>query len=148
MVLIVEGDLLDAKTDFIGHQCNCVTKTSLGLATEIFKKFPCANTYAKRKSPTEPGTILISSMDFKQFIVNMYAQYKPGKNNDMEPRLKWFEMCLEQLAHRIGKDTMTLGLPYLIGCGLAGGNWDEYQTSIKKFEDAHPNILVTLYKKS
>ena len=146
MVTIVSGDLLTSTDDFIGHQCNCVTRSALGLAYQLFQKFPWANTYRTRTKPSEPGSIEFFTVDERQYIVNLYAQYQPGANRT-EPRLKWFEMCLNEFARIVGDHVVTLSLPYLIGCGLAGGSWSDYEAVITQFAEAHPNIKMTLYKK-
>ena len=40
---------------------------------------------------------------------------------------------------------ITLGLPYLIGCDMAGGNWEEYHHIIVDEVQKHPYMKVTLY---
>ena len=74
----------------------------------------------------------------------MYGQVfpgKPGRQEDTwEDRLSYFESCLDQLAEYAPS---SVAMPYMIGCGLAGGDWDNYLELIGKFDDIVP---VTLYK--
>ena len=159
MPIFKQGDILDAKEDIIVHQCNCVTSGSLGLATDIFNKFPGANTYKTRKEPSRPGTIdaiqLYSDFDSNPvgpfYIVNMYAQYRPGKSSN-EPRSKWFYEYLEQLVYKIdrgdgGQSAITVAVPNKIGCGLAGGNWNVYLQMLTDFEQRYPWIRLVIYTK-
>ena len=62
MIVVVEGDLLSIETDYIAHQCNCVTKAARGLAKALFAKYPEANIYRQRgMQPDKPGTNVSSS---------------------------------------------------------------------------------------
>ena len=71
-----------------------------------------------------------------------------------ENRLKWFKECLNQigiyLRHRRSRipsqDPFVVGFPYMIGCGLAGGEWEYYFDAIEEFADAYPDIKVVIYK--
>ena len=135
----IQGDLLDAKTEYIGHQCNTVTFTSKGLARIVFFRYPDANTYTTQ-TKRDPGTCSVHGR-----VVNLYAQQSPGRYAS-EPREEWFAQSLEHFASKIGDKKTSLGLPYNVGCGLAGGNWTHYETIILNFSERHLNIEVTLYK--
>jgi O-acetyl-ADP-ribose deacetylase (regulator of RNase III) len=52
---VIDGNLLDFHASYIAHQCNCTSKGAKGLAKDLFAKFPQANVYARRKSPSSPG---------------------------------------------------------------------------------------------
>lgn len=149
-VRIVEGNLLEAKEEFIGHQCNCCTTESKFLAKQIFDNFPYANTYKFRtkdpKTRSRPGTVDIFGVKGQRKIINMYAQYYPGGakygNDTYLKRLEWFEECL----NAIGKTGVKkLALPYNIGCGSAGGDWNKYFGLIESFTNKF-GVNVTLYK--
>ena len=153
-IQIKNADLLDATEDYICHQCNCVTTTPYGLSAQIFKKFPFANSYAQRQS--NPGTRNFARPDTQAApgtidvcgnIINMYAQYGPGKansfNDSYEQRKTWFKHGLTQIGVLKPK---SLAFPYNIGCGLAGGIWSEYEAMLTQFAHDHPGIQVVLYK--
>lgn len=72
MVTLVEGDLLLAEDDFIGHQCNCVTQNSAGLAAALFTKFPYANDYSTVRTP---GRYRIYGDKDHRYVVNLLGQY-------------------------------------------------------------------------
>ena len=149
---IVHGDLLDAEQRMICQQCNCVTMIPHGLSMAIAKKYPWANIYAQRpmltrnctSRPSVPGTIQISTSPFeKRIVIHLFGQYLPNKSvtytafykkiphvqDSYKDREVYFQQCLDEL------DKLELAepvaMPYLIGCGLAGGNWAKYETMLR-----------------
>lgn len=141
---IIKGNLLNATEQYIIHQCNCVTDKPKGLSKAMFDKFPFANVYKNHKQKrSKPGTIRIT-----QNVVALFGQYYPGRakyaNDSKEMRINWFRECLEQIA-RIA-NIKSCAFPFKIGCGLAGGNWDEYLKLLKDFETKNPNIQIVLYQ--
>nr|QBK90264.1 MAG: hypothetical protein LCPAC102_01770 [Pithovirus LCPAC102] len=77
----------------------------------------------------------------------MLSQFYPGKskyNNDsVLKRKEWFLLCLNKI--KLIPNITSISFPYNIGCGLVGGNWDEYNDMIKEFSISS-NITVYLYK--
>lgn len=151
-VKIVNDNILNSKEHFIAHQCNCTSTNAQTLAKQIFEKYPLANSYKNRikndkSTYSEPGSIEIYDN-----IINMYAQVYPSTakyNNDLpEMRIRWFEECLDKIS-KIEKllitKNKTIAMPYNIGCGAAGGDWNIYYKIINDFADKH-NIYITFYK--
>lgn len=135
-LIVINKSILNADEQYIAHQCNCMSKTSAGLAKSLFDKFPYANVYSQRTSPDKLGTIKICGDGiYKRYVINMFAQYYPGKskydNDSVKIRLKAFENCLAQIS--LINDLESIAFPYNIGCGLAGGDWDAYLGLIEKF---------------
>lgn len=57
-----DGDLLQSDTQYICHQCNCMTTRPKGLARSLFRAFPFADVYSKRLQTGQedsPGTISV-----------------------------------------------------------------------------------------
>ena len=147
MIEVVTGDLLESKEKYIAHQCNCLTQNSAGAAKAIFDKYPHANTYERRVRGEDgqttnvdvPGTIAILGDGKEQrFVVNMYAQYYPGKPkypksslDGSAVRLSYFYTCLLRVAKI--PDLESIAFPWRIGCNLAGGNWDLYLGNLTNF---------------
>ncbi len=164
MIEIVSGDLLSSKEKYIIHSCNCLTQNSAGIAKAIFDKFPYANTYKKRVRLTNgetvnadvPGTIEVLGDGIEQrFVINMFAQYYPGKSKFPESsldgtaiRLKYFHKCLLRVAKI--PDLESVAFPWRIGCNLGGGNWDHYLGTITNFAQyvkASQNTKVIIYRR-
>lgn len=145
-ITVIKGDLLNANDDFIGHQCNCVTRNAKGLAEAIFSKYPYANDYHTER---KVGTYRIYGNGKDQrWIVNLFGQYGPGDApRERERRVFWLQSALESFLHHISHHRVTLGLPYLIGCGLAGGDWNVYSAMLHELAVKYPNVKITLYQK-
>lgn len=160
---IVKGDLLDSNEDIIGHQCNCVTRSSRGLAAAIFHRYPYANDYHLPPAPPAPpapspegrpartvGTYRVYGDPAKgqRLVLNLYAQYQPGYvEAEKSLRLQWFQSALESFMRDIYPHRIRLGLPHLIGCGLAGGDWNQYSTIIQQLACKYPHVSITIYCK-
>ena len=162
--ILKTGNLLDATEQYIVQQCNCVATKAHGLSEQISTKFPYANVYGKRRSlngrnwalaedQAVPGTYEICGDGIKdRYVINIYAQYGMGKpyaygqnrvNDSAEERTKWFKQCLAGISILKAK---SIAFPYKIGCGLAGGNWDEYFQILEDFAKNNADTQVVLYR--
>ncbi len=151
---IIEGDLLQATEDAIVQQCNCVANKPHGLSSVIFEKWPEADCYSIREQgeKDKPGSIIVKECEDGKMVINLIGQYYPGKarwkNDDAAKRLAWFKRGLQVIGtflidtHRIS----SIAFPFRIGCGLAGGNWDDYSGAIENFANQYPNVSVKIYK--
>lgn len=156
IIEIKKGDLLDATEKIIAHQCNCVTVRSHGLSAAIAKKWPWADMYSKRcpisrkncaSIPDIPGTTKIMTDpndEHGQQIACLFGQWTPGKPNafsryypktypdDRAARLTYFSRSLTSLEHYCEKNNIEkIAMPFKIGCGLAGGNWNDYEQMLE-----------------
>lgn len=168
------GDVCNADADYIVHQCNCITIRPKGLSLQLEKAYPGSTPYTYR-TPTYyrsnlsifntrnvPGTVMIMQVlkdnVRSPHIVNLFGQYCPGKpgqyyngldgvdDSKME-RLQYFKHALfyglyEEVADIEG---VTIAFPMKIGCGLAGGDWNEYIKIIEEFEQLLPNANIVIY---
>ena len=149
--VILGGDLLKSSTEpFLAHQANCESKGARGLAKFLFKAFPDANVYAKRSTPSTPGSIEERDCDGR-VIVALYAQRSPGlarsgEGDDSGPaRLAWFEESPELLGSlMVARGADRVALPFNIGCGLAGGKWTDYRAKLDAFAERF-DVSVKLY---
>lgn len=151
MIEIVNKNICLADTKYIAHQCNCVSYGAAGLAKELFSRFPYSNIYANRKTEDHiPGDILIRGRRSREerLIINMLAQLYPGppkyNNDSAEMREKYFLLCLEKIKNI--NDLQSIGFPFGIGCGLAGGNWDNYYSALNDFSKELDGVKVVLYR--
>ena len=120
----------------------------------------------------EPGTIFLYEFEKvkegeKKGIICAFAQYthgKPGMLQDpytkvegtsgsfpvgadvkdsAKDRQGYFQSCLEQILLLKPK---SVGFPYKIGCGLAGGSWGVYEKMIRDWSSKNPKIDVVVYQ--
>lgn len=151
MLKIIKGDLLESKEQYIAQQTNCCSQSAIGLAYYLFQKFPYANTYKNRFEKDVPGTIIIcgNGLD-KRYVINMNAQYTPGgpkyiSIDTYKIREVYFQQCLDQISKI--ENLESIAFPYLIGCGLARGNWNNYYNMLNDFAETKSNIEVVIYQK-
>lgn len=153
-VYIVEGDILKSTAQYIIHQTNCVSLKASGLAGSIFEKYPQCNIYNTRGELNiwhKPGHIYIVGN-----VINAMGQFFPGKphsekidgilvNDTEEQRIEWFKMCLARVLKL--PNLQSIDFPWKIGCGLAGGNWNEYKKIIGSFQRRTPATVQIIKRK-
>lgn len=100
------------------------------------------------------GTVQFCSADNStQIIANMFGEYSfcesvAPYNEGGKPRHTDYDAlkaCFHHLhAWMFARDMKTVGIPYKLGCGLAGGNWDDvvYPMIKEEFEEDED---ITLY---
>lgn len=115
-----------------------------------------------------PGTIEWFGSDKGPLVCCIYGQYQPGKctsfygnaypfppgckiRETSTMRLEWFKsglkILLENIRSMFGNQLVTIGFPYKIGCGLAGGLWSDYEKALQDFSKSVPNnICIRIYK--
>jgi hypothetical protein len=86
-------------------------------------------------------------------VINMFGQVYPGpprypddSTDGCLARKKLFFSCLKQIS--LIDDLSSIAFPWMIGCGLAGGDWEFYHNLIDKFADhVKSKANVFIYKK-
>lgn len=141
MITIKNGDLLQSDCDIICHQVNCRGAMGAGIAKQIKEKFPTVYSYYKRRCDRSIAENLLGTVDIIPYqlypcksIANLYAQLNYGgdtNNTDYEA----LRECLESVSEYSRLYGGKIGIPYGIGCGLAGGNWDIVYAIIKAVFD-------------
>lgn len=119
MIKYVKSNIFDVECDYILHQTNCFGVAGAGLALQIRNKVP-GWFQAYQKYCREHNAL--GSVQVYKHIINMFGQYgygRYGKHTDYAAVQK----ALRHLNCVIPKGS-TIAIPYNLGCGLAGGNWD------------------------
>lgn len=162
IVCIKRGNVLNAPETCIVHQCNCTTRLPHGLSNAIATRYPECDVYSRRggttrniaSQPDTPGTIKVfATKDRSKQIICFLAQWAPGRphryshiyppppsEDTLLQRTVWFQQCLRALELRVGQTTVAI--PHKIGCGLAGGLWDDYE---KMLQESSVNFIVYCY---
>ena len=170
-VIVKDGDVLRCTSRWLVHQGNCWTTKPHGLSASIASKWPFANVYAERRNQAGtsnfavaedrgiPGTVEIrgDGGGDSPIVVMLLAQLAPGKpgayyknvvgsdGDTDEARCKWFQEALNAFGEHIAEEEGDVSFPYGIGCGLAGGNWSQYQSMIGAWSTKYGRH-VTLWK--
>ena len=129
---LIEGNLLNAKADFICHQVNCQGKMGSGVAKAIREHYPevyehynlmCnVNTLEKLLGYTQYIQVGDKEKQKPYCVINMFAQNHYGYDGKQYTSLEAFKKCLESIdSHCIG---YTVALPWKIGCVRGGADWN------------------------
>jgi O-acetyl-ADP-ribose deacetylase (regulator of RNase III) len=68
-------------------------------------------------------------------VYNVYGQFAPGTHKRMteyEKLKEGLEMMMEHMDSLGWPDAAAVGVPYKIGCGLAGGDWEEVESILRE----------------
>lgn len=133
MLEVIKGDLLKFPNGIntIAHSCNTLNTMGGGIASEIKKIYPEA--FKADVEAAENNTNILGEFSFCKLnsdpskrIINLYTQSKI-MTDIRAVDYEGFYRSIDYLAQAImssGKaDKYTLGFPYGISCGLAGGSW-------------------------
>jgi O-acetyl-ADP-ribose deacetylase (regulator of RNase III) len=143
MIKIEEGDLIEAAKngdfDVIAHGCNCFNNMGSGIARTIREQFPEA--YAVDCQEEKGDRDKLGKISFahhgKLTIVNCYTQYKYGRDK-VHADYEAIRSCMKIINARFAG--LYVGLP-IIGCGLAGGDWNIVE---KIFEEELTAVQYTV----
>ena len=153
------GDIFEQKDlDYIAHQCNCFHCMGGGIAYQVAKRFPNVRQadidltlYANKLKMGTNLVVGVTSNDPNnklKGIINMYSQYEPGCFNSEEEyneRLEAIENCLIDIKTHFKDDSnITIGFPYLIGCGISGLNEEDVMKIFNKVFDANSNSNIKI----
>ena len=134
MIMIVKGNLLNATEEIIAHQVNCQGVMGAGLALQIRNQFPSSygayKSVCNMKKPSELlGKIMMVGIEDK-IICHMFAQLRYGRDKQ-HTDYNALRDCLASLNKHASAEKKSVALPYGIGCGLAGGDWNVVYQIIK-----------------
>ena len=145
MIHWVHGDILDSNCNYICQQVNCRGVMGSGLAKQIRDRWPQVYENYRAKYAEAIwnrvrilGDIQICALyedynktDFHQHVVNFFSQDGYGNDGRRYTSYDAFWNCLHWLNKCAGPDA-TIAIPYNIGCGLGGGNWEVIYTMIEE----------------
>jgi O-acetyl-ADP-ribose deacetylase (regulator of RNase III) len=150
-IKIVTGDLITlfkkGEFDAIAHGCNCFNTLSTGLSGGIgytigkhFTQACLADEETNYGDPRKLGTMSVgfhrTTKNKIGLILNCYTQYNPG------PDLSYSALRIALFKINKKYKGAHIGMP-LIGCGIAGGEWDIVLSII---EDVMTDVRVTIVK--
>lgn len=170
----IDNDILCEPANIICHQVNCMGVMGAGLAKQIRNKFPfvyseykalCDEYTNKRYKQILLGKAQIIDVENRKSmhsplndyvydnsisVCNLFGQYEFGRGVHTKPEA--LERAIYNLCFLISQPnnevlSTTISIPYGIGCGLAGGDWNEIEPMIirafQKCEDKY-NLDITL----
>jgi len=164
----VDGNLitmaLNGDFNVIAHGCNCWCRMGAGLAPQMVKAFGC-NTFPLERAQYVGDINKLGQIDSKAFslgngeayladlysedkdlyVVNAYTQFHFGKYHeggvDKPVDYDAITLVMRKLNHKFRNQH--IGLPYVIGCGLAGGDINVVIPIIKR---ELKDMIITMVK--
>lgn len=135
MIHHIQCDLLNATTDVIAHQVNCMGVMGSGVAAQIKEQFP--EVYVRYRNVCRYSTpdVLLgmaqyvavpvsSAKDRPLGIINLFAQKsygRDGRHTDYAAFRESLRVMKNIMYHR---GYQSVALPYKIGCVRGGGDWN------------------------
>lgn len=149
MIHYIKGDLLKSDCTTIAHQCNCFSTMKSGIAStisEIYKKAYTKDKYSPM-SPTQKLGNYTTATVRGVTIANLYGQFDFGKGkrtqyDQLESALDKFLTDAKDIP-RINLEKF--GVPYKMGCDLAGGDWNEVYAILERMSEKHSVDIYTYH---
>ncbi len=152
---IISGNILsNISTDeaiIICHQVNCKGAMGAGLAKQIRSKWPSVYETYKRfcLKPLVQSSLLgncqLVNAEGSVWVANLFGQdgFGTDKVQTDYTALKSALLVLYGEIYKKNLTAATIRIPYNMGCGLAGGNWDVVEKIIKDvFDDSSVNVEI------
>ena len=148
MITFKEGDLLGNTCAVICHQVNCKGVMGSGIAKQIKEKYPSVYDDYKQclrefGSISMFGRTLFTPIDdsWKHYVASMFSQYEYGRDGKVYTDYTALRLCLKQIRRKFMGQS--IAIPYNLGCGRGGGNWN---TVLQIIKEILGDCDVTIYK--
>lgn len=132
------------------HVCNDVGGWGKGFVLALSRRWPQPEASYRRwhregdDSPFELGQVQFVQVEPMLWVANLIGQHGVRPSDGRPPiRYEAIRAGLSRVAEFASKNSATVHMPR-IGCGLAGGNWDEVEPLIREALIA-AGVAVTVY---
>lgn len=155
-MIFKKGNLLDVQSGIILHGCNCQGAYGSGVAGQIRKKYPGAyksymdmvNRYSEEVNTTRLlGTYTTyAPHDTDLVIINGFTQEYFGGDGNKYVSYYGISKLFDTIVNR-WDDDVTINIPDMIGCGLAGGDRNVVISIINDIEKVYdiPNDRIVCW---
>lgn len=131
--IFVIGDITDIESGMIMHQVNCQNAMGSGVAKAIYTKWPEVKERYHRYCENVKDDLLLGKLQEIKIsddltIFNSYSQKYYGNSEITGKKYtdrRSLIVNLIKLDIISNRNNMQAYVPYKIGCGLAGDNWEE-----------------------
>lgn len=149
MITEVQGNLLKQPVDIIAHQTNCVGAMGAGIAKQIrdtllsreeFQKYV---TVCHQKGASLLGQTQLLTLSDGRILANCFGENIPtsrGLDTDYDALMH----SLARVRNYACTHNLSVGLPGLMGCGLAGGDWKIVRKMIYDLFSQTPQVNVII----
>lgn len=151
MISIKNENIINAIEPIIAHQVNCRGVMGSGVAKALRNKYPgiffSYKKYCNSMGAELLGKIQMLTMSNGKKICNIFGQDGYGYDKQYTDT-KALSECIYKL-YKYAKDNNldSVAMPYKIGCGRGGANWQEvYNILDIFFNEPNSKINLILYK--
>lgn len=147
MIKIIDKNILESTEEILCHQVNCRGTMGKGLGLSLRIHFPeVYYSYLMYCQKNKYNKYMLGTIDYvktrRNIVANMFAQYEYGETKCYTD-YKALEKCFIQL-NELNK---SIAIPYGVGCGLAGGDWDIVYGIINEVFKDRDDVVIYRYKK-
>lgn len=143
MIVIKQGNILNATENIICHQVNEHGVMGGGLALQIANKYPNIEKeykeYCNKYKGLLYGQYQVCSIGNRKYIANCFTQRNFNTN------LKDLEKVFRGLLDSCKLNGFSICIPYSYGCGIANGDWHEVSKTFEYLSDEY-GIDIVVYK--
>jgi len=153
MIRYVTGDATspaDDGTKIIAHVCNDIGGWGRGFVVALSKQWPAPESSYRAWAakgldlPFELGQVQFVEVNEDTWVANMIGQHKTAVIDGVPSvRYEAIETALIRVAEFAQSKSASVHMPR-IGCGLAGGNWEQVEESILRAL-CERSVSVTVY---
>ena len=149
MIHYVKGDLLKSDCKVIVHQCNCQSVMGAGIAAVIAKVYKHARDvdYYSKMTPEEKFGKYTSSTKYGITVANLYGQFRFGRGlqTNYDKLESAFDLFLTDAKENPKINLSKIGVPYKMGCDLAGGDWNKVYAILERMSEKHGVDIYTYH---
>lgn len=140
------------------HQVNCMGVMGAGLAKQLRDLFPlmyrsykmtCDNAKDRRSLLGKTDSCSVNYRGYDYTIVSIFGQERYGRGScftDYDALRKAFQTIRGMASPVPARAATRVRIPYRMGCGLAGGDWNIVMSIIQE-ELLDHDIIVEIWKK-
>lgn len=150
MIQIIEQNLFDNNAESYWHVANCFCRMISGVAAGMRKFYPEAVEVDGKTIEGDKnkfGKFSTCQSKNGKYIYNLYGQYYYGTDSRKINYEALYTAMESALQDCVSKNIKSIALPFQMGAGLAGGNWNIIYTMIQEvFKDYDGNVYICRLK--
>lgn len=146
---VINKNILTVERGIICHQCNCIGAMGAGLAKQIRNRWP--HIYADYRKAIELGELELGGCRLAMAEAGVVVAHLAGQfgigNDKQYTDYKALRSALQNLTRQRNGSYVLMRkpiyIPFGMGCGLGGGDWNEVA---KIIEDEIPGAVICKYR--